>query len=327
LGIDVYSLRSQAWSAFETLGYCRALGAQVVHFSEIRLIGGLKEDHLRAVRTHAAELGLEIEIGMLSICSTSNLFDASRGSAEEQLAAVIHAAQIVGSPIVRAIVGNASDRLGAIPIERHIENTVGVLRNIRSRATDAGVQIAVENHSGDMQGCELKMLIEEAGTDFVGACLDSGNPLITLEDPHLALETLAPHVLTSHIRDTRIWLTGDGAAAAWVRMGEGNVDINSFVRNYVRLCPGRAVSLELIISPQPRLLPYRDLSFWNAYRKTPASHFARFLALAEQGTPPVFASSVTPTDQAVRERENVQASFQYLQRICGFETHGRGSAE
>ena len=34
---------------------------------------------------------------------------------------------------------------------------------------DAGLKIAIENHAGDMQARELKMLIEEAGKDFVGA--------------------------------------------------------------------------------------------------------------------------------------------------------------
>ncbi|MEK7391841.1 MAG: hypothetical protein AAB214_04665 [Fibrobacterota bacterium] len=67
---------------------------------------------------------------------------------------------------------------------------VKVLRNVRSLVLDNQLKIAIENHAGDMQARELKMLIEEAGKDFVGACLDSGNPLWTIEDPHLTLETL-----------------------------------------------------------------------------------------------------------------------------------------
>ena len=327
LGIDVYSLRSQPWNAFETLDYCRRLGAQVVHFSEPRFIGDLKQHHLLAVRAHAAKLGLEIEIGMLSICPTSNLFDSSRGPADAQLYEMIHAAEIIGSPIVRAVMGNVADRRGPVMLEEHMENTIRVLRTVRSRAINAGIKIAMENHSGDMQAWELKTLIEEAGSDFIGACLDSGNPLISLEDPHLTLETLAPYVLTSHIRDSRVWLTQDGVAAAWVHMGEGNVGISDFVRKYIQLCPQRTLSLELIVSLQPRLLPYRTPSFWDAYRKTPAWQFARFLALAENGTPPTFAPSVVTSDLAAHERADVEASLCYLQDICGLKTRGRGSAE
>lgn len=327
VGIDVYSLRSQSWNAFETLDYCRRLGAQVVHFSEPRFIGDLKQDHLLAVRAHAARLGLEIEIGMLSICPTSNLFNSSRGPADAQLAEMIHAAEIIGSPIVRAVMGNAADRRGPIPLQDHMENTIRVLRTVRSRAIDAGIKIAMENHSGDMQAWELKTLIEEAGSDFVGVCLDSGNPLITIEDPHVTLETLAPHVLTSHVRDSRVWLTQEGAAAAWVRMGEGNVGIHNFVTKYQQSCPQRTISLELILSNQPRLFPYRTLAFWDSYRRTPAWQFARFLSLAEKGTPPAFAPPVVTSDLAAQERADVEASFRCLQDVCSRTTRRTGSAE
>src|SRR5262249_45206931 len=105
----------------------------------------------------------------------------------------------------------------------------------------------MENHSGDMQARELKMLIEEAGAGFLGACIDSGNPLIALEDPRLALEILAPFVLTSHIRDTAVWAIPEGAAVAWVRMGEGNIGIDAFIRSYLHLCPGRDLCVETIV--------------------------------------------------------------------------------
>ena len=105
---------------------------------------------------------------------------------------------------------------------------------------DSGLKIAIENHAGDMQARELKMLIEEAGKDFVGACLDSGNPLWAIEDPHLTLETLAPYVLTSHIRDTAVWRVPEGAAVQWVRMGDGNIGIDDYVRKYARTLPRHA---------------------------------------------------------------------------------------
>jgi len=315
LGIDAYSLRSQQWDAFQILDYCHARGVRVVHFSEVRLLGGLEKTHLQAVRGRAADLGLDLEIGMLSICPTSNLFDASQGTAHDQLARMIDAAGVLGSPIVRAVVGNAADRRSTVPFERSMANAVGVLQSVRSNALDAGVKIAIENHSGDMQAAELKKLIEEAGADFVGACLDSGNPLITLEDPHFSLEVLAPYVLTSHVRDTAVWLTANGAAAAWVRMGEGNVGIDEFVRKYLELCPGRALSLEIIISPQPRPFPYRDAGFWDAYRAVPAWQFVRFLEIAEKGMPPNFRPLRAGETAAEREREDLESSLDYTQRL------------
>ena len=284
LGLDTYSLRAQSWDAFQQLDYCAAHGVAIVHFSEPRLIGGLERAHLERVKAHADSLGLDIEVGMLSICPTSGIFDATQGTAEEQLGRMIDAAVICGSPLVRCVLGNTFDRRTPGGIERHIEQLLKVLRQIRSRVMDAGVKIALENHSGDMQARELMALVETAGTDFVGVCIDSGNASWAIEDPHVTLETLAPYVLTSHMRDSAVWNTPGGIVAQWTRMGEGNVDIARYIRTYIERCPGRAVSLELIMHRQ-RTFDYHDPEFWAAYRATPAWEFARFLTRAEQGTP------------------------------------------
>ncbi len=296
------------------LDYCAALGANLVHFSEIRFIGNLEKENLERIRCHAGELGLDVEIGMRSICPTSSLFDAAQGSAEEQLNRMLDAALIVGSPIVRCFLGNSNDRIGPVPLETHIRNTVTVLKSVRSRAIDSGVKIAVENHSGDMQARELRDLIESAGREFVGACLDAGNPVLALEDPHLALDVLAPYVLTSHFRDTTIWKTGTGAAAAWRRMGDGNIGMEDYLRAYLQKCPGRPVSLEIIVSG-PRYFPYHQPEFWHAYCNTPTWEFARFCALAERGTPIPQDTATDPAGAPAIELEDLSASFRWTREF------------
>src|SRR5216117_4398545 len=84
-GIDLFSIRSQGWTPFQYLDYCSRWKAKVVHFSEIRFIGNLEEAHLRQVRAHAEKVGIEIEIGMRSICPSSKMFDPAQGTAEEEL--------------------------------------------------------------------------------------------------------------------------------------------------------------------------------------------------------------------------------------------------
>ena len=80
-----------------------------------------------------------------------------------------------------------------------------------------------------MQACELKTLIEEAGKDYVGACLDTGNPMWVMEDPLLTLEVLGPYTVTTHIRDSVVFEHPRGAAAQWVALGDGIVDFKKFV--------------------------------------------------------------------------------------------------
>jgi sugar phosphate isomerase/epimerase len=314
LGIDIFSLRSQNWTPLHYLDYCAERKVQLVHFSEIRFLGSLDPENLRAVRAHANELGLEIEIGMKSICPTSKMFDPAQGTAEQQLSKMIDAADIVGSKIVRAVLGSADDRLPG-PIEKHIDDTAAVLRNVRSKALNQGVKIAIENHAGDMQARELKMLIEEAGPDFVGVCLDSGNPLWTLEDPHLTLEVLHQHVLTSHMRDSAVWETPEGAAVTWVEMGRGNVDIASYLKHYMLLCPGKPISLESILLG-PRIFKYKDPSFWDGYRDVRAWEFERYVRIAESGKP--YAEQPwEAANEAQRQRDALDASLSYTKKVLG----------
>ena len=313
-GIDLFSIRSQNWTPFQYLDYCAAHGAKVVHFSEVRFIGNLEPDNLRKVRQHAEGLGIDVEIGMKSICPTSKMFEPKDGSAEDQIARMMAAAKIVGSRIVRCVLGSSDDRVAG-PIERHIESMVKVIRNMRPKLADANLKLAIENHAGDMQARELKMLIEEAGSDVVGVCLDSGNPLWTIEDPHLTLDTLYPYVLTSHVRDSAVWPVPEGAAVAWVRMGEGNVDIDSYVRKYAELCPGRALSMECIVTG-PRVFPFRDPKFWDPYRNDPAWEFERFLEIVARGKPrPAPARAANQEESRRREREDLEASMEYTLKL------------
>jgi sugar phosphate isomerase/epimerase len=313
-GLDLFSLRSQGWTPIQYLDYCAKFNIKVIHFSELRFIGSLEPENLKKVRAHSQELGIEVELGMRSICPTSTLFDPKQGTAEEQLTRATVAATTVGSKIVRCFLGSSADRAGKVPLAQNIENTVKVLRNVKSRIVDAGLKVAIENHAGDMQARELKGLIEAAGPDFVGACLDSGNPLWAIEDPHLTLETLAPYVLTSHVRDTSLWNTPQGIAVAWTRMGEGNIGIEDYVRKYAEKCPGKALSLEIIVTG-PRMYNYRDPKFWEPYRSTPAWEFSRFLALAEKGTPKEAPPRMQGEAAQAKEREDLEKSIAWTREF------------
>jgi sugar phosphate isomerase/epimerase len=316
LGLDLFSVRSQGWTPLQMLEFASRSRVKMVHFSELRFLGALDSTSLRSVRTRADELGLDVEVGMRSICPTSAAFDRTAGSAEEQLTRMLTIARTMRSPIVRVVLGTQADRRGDGGIDRHIDETVRVLRGMRSRIMDAGVKIAVENHAGDMQARELARLVEDAGPDYVGVCIDSGNAVWAIEDPHLTLEVLAPYVLTSHVRDSAVWKTPEGLIATrWTRMGQGTVDIWKFVRSYVDRCPGKAVSLEVIVSGAARMFNPADPAAWAIFPKTLASEYARFLALAEKGrpTPADAADPLVPAPE--RELKDAIASLAETERF------------
>ncbi len=285
LGVDVFSLRFNDWSADELLDYAHGLGLDVVHFSEVHFFESLERDYLEQVKRHADKLGLAIEVGMGSICPTSVTFSGERGTASEQLAEMLQVAAWVGSPVLRCYMGSNADRRSELPLETHRLSTIATLRSVRGVAAELGVKIAIENHAGDQQGSELASLIEEAGPDYVGACIDAGNPLWVAESPFVTLEHLAPYVLMCHARDTALWPHPLGAVAQWVAMGEGTIGIDEWTRLFRQSCPNVNYTLEIITSIAPRVLNYLEPEFWSVYPHTPAVEFARFLQLVQKGSP------------------------------------------
>src|SRR6185503_8747335 len=283
--------------------------------SDLDACGSLQPDHLREIRKQAADLGIGLHLGTWSICPTSKAFKNKWGSAEEHLALAIRSAQALGSPVIRVVLGTAEDRKTEGGIEARIADTVKVCKACRSRAMDAGVKIAVENHAGDMQAWELVTLIEAAGKDYVGANLDSGNACWTLEDPVESLEILGPFAVTTSLRDSMIWETPDGAKVQWTAMGEGVVDWRTYFDRFEKLCPGVPVHIETI-SGFAVELGFLKPGFWGPFPRARAKDFARFLALAKKGKAILPFQPAEGQDRKQADQEYQKAELQRSLHYC-----------
>jgi sugar phosphate isomerase/epimerase len=323
LGFDNFAIRALDLDARQLIDHAVALECDSVFITDFGPFRGQLDDTaLGAIRAYAADRGVGIELGSWSICPTSKAFKPDWGTAEEHLALGIRMAQTLGSPAFRVILGNQSDRLAPGGIEARIADTVAVLKASRSRTLDAGVKIAVENHAGDMQSRELLGLVEAAGPEFVGVNFDSGNACWALEDPLVALDRLAPHVLTTSLRDTMLWETPTGVTVQWTAMGEGCTDLAAFFDLFEKRCPGVAVHIETI-SGFPRSFALGDRSFWQAYPDARAADLAAFLALAKRGHEiPPFKPPAGPA-KLDAEREHQQAELARSITFCR-ETLGLG---
>jgi sugar phosphate isomerase/epimerase len=324
LGVDNFSLRFNDWDAFQILDYSAQIGLNIVHFSDLGPFKSLDDGYLNEVKQTAGRLNLGIEVGMGSICPTSTSFSAAKGSAVEQLTQMLHIAARFGSPAVRCFLGSNADRRTPLPLQSHIDATIATCQAVRPLALDLGVKIAIENHAGDMQGRELKALIERAGPDFVGACIDAGNPLWVAESPFTTLNHLAPYVLMSHIRDTAVWSHPKGAVAQWVPMGEGTVHIDRWAQQYIAQCPNTNFTLEIIATLAPRVLNYLEDDYWAVYPATLAHEFARFLQHVAEGqayTQPILTAdwgNLTPeirTALGVEQRRQLERSVRYCREV------------
>jgi len=326
LGVDIFSLRFNEWDAFGYLDYASRIGLEVVMFPDPDFFESLDDAYLQRVKGHADKLGLALEVGMYSCCTTSTSFSDRRGSAVEQLSTMLHVADVLGSPVMRTLLGSNADRRTETPLATHVANTIRALQAVRDQAMDLGIKIAVENHAGDLLGYELKALVEEAGPEFVGVCIDSGNPLWMGESPYVTLAHLAPYVVMSHIRDTAISAHPQGAVVQWVAMGDGSTDIARWSNYYQEQCPNTNFTLEIITSLPPKVLNYLESDYWHAYGELPAAEFAQFLQLVQHGTPytePLLTASwgdLSPEYKvaiAQEQRTQLEKSVRYCRDVLG----------
>jgi 3-oxoisoapionate decarboxylase len=316
LGLDNFAVRAMGWKAPALIDYAAKLKTDSIFITDLDAFESLDEKYLSDLKTKAADQGLQIHVGTWSVCPTSKSFKNKWGTAEEHLALGLRVAKALGSPVIRVVLGMNEDRKTDGGIEARITDTVKVCQSQRSRALDAGVKIAVENHGGDMQAWELVTLIEAAGKDYVGANIDSGNAAWTMEDPIANLEILGPYVLTSSLRDSAVWESANGATVQWTAMGEGNVDLKAYFEKFAALCPGVPVHIETI-SGFNREIPYLKADFWNLWPKAKAKDFAKFLALAKRGKPrEPHKSANTEAEQAYQKSE-LERSLKYCKDVLG----------
>jgi hypothetical protein len=221
-------------------------------------------------------------------------------------------AKAVGATSMRCFMGSMTDRRGPRPIEEFMQATIDVFRAVKTQAQDIGVRIALENHAGDMQAREARTIIEESGKDFVGACLDTGNPMWVMENPLVTMEVLGPYTLTTHVRDSVVFEHPRGGAAQWVALGDGDVDWAAFLALYRQLCPQAPLQLEIITGRPPQVLPWFERDWWKWFPKMPASEFVRFAKMARDGGP--FMGAMVVEDTAGTKPPEFTAALREQQR-------------
>jgi sugar phosphate isomerase/epimerase len=316
LGFDNFSIRDLNWKAPRLIEYAASLKVDILLLSDLEVYESLEESYLSRIRAQAAQAGVELQVGTSSICPSSKSYNAQKwGPAVDHARLLLRTAQMLGSPVARCYLGSRSDREGDGGIYRHIDEMVKVLKAVRSQAEGAGIKIAVENHAGDMQAWELVNLIEAAGKSFVGATMDPGNAVWTIEDPMVNLEILGPYTVTTGIRDSVVWEIENGAEAMWTNMGQGQTDWPAYVKRFQELCPTDAFVLEVISYKWGHKMPYLEPAFWSRFPQARAGEFASFVALAKRGVPCQPPTGRPTGSEQAQQQYDLEESLRYCREV------------
>ena len=179
------------------------------------------------------------------------------------------------------------------------------------------VPLAVENHKDHRHGQRVA-LFEHISSEFVGACVDTGNSFALLEDPVETTKALAPWAHSVHLKDQAVQLYDDGFLLGDIPLGQGFVDLKKIVKILRTEKPQVHFSLELI-TRDPLKVPVLNDTYWRTFPDLPARDLARTLHTVRVGATDnlQYISRMSFEQQLAREDANVRQSLDYARDVLG----------
>lgn len=295
IGMDHFAVRATGWKAGQFIAHAAELKLDTCFLSELVVFESFEDGYLQGLKEQADRAGVKLYVGTGCVCPSSKRWKDTYGTPEEHLALTIRVAKKLGSPVARCYLGGQDDRHTDGGIQKHIENTVKVIKACQGKAEGEGIKIAIENHAGDMLSLELKELIEAAGKGYVGANIDPGNAVWALEEPLTHLEVLGPYTICSSVRDSMAWETEEGASVQWTAVGEGLVDFKAYAKRFAELAPGVPLQVETI-SGFAKPMAWKKEEFWKVFpNHRDSAGFAAWVAMTKKGKPiPAFKAPDGP---------------------------------
>lgn len=312
LGIVVYALgtRARAEKAagdpgfadpIRFLEHCRGLGAGGIQLP----LGVREEQYCRQLRGKAEEYGMFIE-GIVGVPQS----DSAAESFESQL----RTAARCGVDVVRTVIipGRRYERFKSDEEFRRFETRgVQALERAEPIAARCRVKLAVENHK-DQRVPERLAVFNRLSSEWVGACVDTGNSFSLLEDPLEVVRAYAPWAISAHLKDQGVCPCPEGFLLADVGLGDGFLPLADMVRVLREANPKIRFSLETI-TRDPLKVPCLAESYWPTFSDIPASDLARTLRIvhehADRNLPQV--SSLPVAEQVALETECVGQCLEY----------------
>ena len=174
------------------------------------------------------------------------------------------------------------------------------------------VKLAVENHK-DWRMDEMLGWLKRLSSEFVGVCLDTGNSVALLEEPHAVVETFAPWTFTTHFKDMAVAESDDGFLLSEVPLGEGFLDLKRIVATLRKSQPDVRLNLEMI-TRDPLRVPCLSPKYWATLGDVPARELADALTRVRRHKHP----RALPTISALSHAEQLRAEADNIARCLQF---------
>lgn len=290
------------------LEHARKLGARGVQVG----LGIRDEAGARAIRERAETASMYLE-GIAALPHDS--------AGVDRFAAELRTARQAGASVVRTVMlsGRRYEKFdSAAAFRRFAASSEHSLRLAAPVAARENIRLAVENHK-DWRADELLAILDRAGNDHVGVCLDTGNSVALLEDPMDVIDALAPRSFTTHFKDMGVEEYREGFLLSEVPLGTGILDLPRAVTTLQKVRSDIRFNIEMI-TRDPLRVPCLTQRYWATFPDLPGRHLARALATVRNHPPaaPLPRIGGLPHDQQIRaEDDNVARCLAFARERLG----------
>lgn len=289
------------------LNYCRCIGAGGMQCS----LGILPDEQAAGLKDYAAKHGLYLEA---IVWPPTDKEDVRRFDAE------LSTAVIAGAKAARTTIipGRRYEQFRSLEeFQAAAANGQRMLELAAPVAEKHRMPIAVENHK-DQRDAERIALFEHIDSEFVGACVDTGNSFALLEDPLQTVRDFAPWAHSVHLKDQALQLYDEGFLLADIPLGQGGLDLKAMVTILKKAKPAVRFSLELI-TRDPLKVPCLTEGFWTTFPNLPGRELARTLKYVRDHSSDnlQYISKMSEQEQVAREDLNVRQSLDYARDELG----------
>jgi sugar phosphate isomerase/epimerase len=175
--------------------------------------------------------------------------------------------------------------------------------------------IGIENHK-DWTVEDYLAILKKYSSPYLGVCIDFGNNLSLLDDPNEVVESLAPYVINTHIKDMGVEEYEDGFLLSEVPMGQGILDLKRMVAAVLKARPKAKFSLDML-TRDPLKITCLTEKYWVTFPERNGKYLARALAMVRKNKPAKPLPRVTGLDRDAQLRMELDNIHQCVAYAAG----------
>lgn len=311
MGVVQYSFSASSYtrSAYEFLEYCHSLGAGGIQIT----LDSDEPAYLDKLRRRGAELDMYLEtIVSLPERDDTSAFERQVVSAKQAGALCLRSACLEGRRYETFTSLADWKRFAALSDER-IAVAVPILEKYR-------LPLGLENHK-DWTADEMVTLLKHHSSEFLGACVDTGNNISLLDAPMDVVAELAPFAVTTHFKNMAVKEAPEGFLLSEVPLSEGVLDLTKVVSTLRTARPHVRINLEMI-TRDPLKIPCLADQYWVTFPDRGGLYLARTLRFVHDHPPSEPLPQVSGMDQGTRHRreeENVKQCLVFARESLGLQ--------